>query len=474
MTQQSPFGGRWRRLDKALTGWVALPGSPAYVRQTRAFNARFHRLVPEAIISCASAQDVAASFSFIKEHNLAYAIRSGGHCFAGRSSTAGVLIDMSMMHAVEVSADRVTVGPGARLREVYAALQERDLTLPAGTCPTVCVAGLALGGGLGILGRTYGVLSDRLLSAQIVLADGRILMCDNERYPDLFWALRGGGAGNFGGVTSLTFAPVPVPKHATNFHLKWRIADAVNLIDAWQRWAPDGPEELAASLKVTVPSDVAKESSVDIYGTFFGVHADALGLTQALVDQVGSAPVSTTSRPASYAETLRFWSQLDAVDANEPEPAFDQPYLISKSEFFKQHLERDTVEALVDNLLMNRRTGELRELDFMPWAGAYNRVRADATAFVHRSETFLLKHSLVLDPPVAGNGDEEARNWLTKSWSIAHRRASGRVFQNFPDPDLEDGPIAYYGTNLEPLTRIKARYDPGNFFTFHQSVPLGV
>ena len=104
------------------------------------------------------------------------------------------------------------MGAGARLGEVYEALQDQDLTIPGGTCPSVGVAGLTLGGGLGILGRKYGVTSDHLIGAEVVLADGRILQCDDHHDQDLFWALRGAGAGNFGVVTTLVFRAVPAPQ----------------------------------------------------------------------------------------------------------------------------------------------------------------------------------------------------------------------------------------------------------------------
>jgi FAD/FMN-containing dehydrogenase len=113
---------------------------------------------------------------------------------------------------VTVAGGVATVGAGARLGEVDKALQEHDLAIPGGTCPPVGVAGLTLGGGLGILGRKYGVTCDHLVGAEVVLADGRILSCDDHHEDDLFWALCGAGAGNFGVVTTLVFRAVPAPR----------------------------------------------------------------------------------------------------------------------------------------------------------------------------------------------------------------------------------------------------------------------
>jgi hypothetical protein len=109
----------------------------------------------------------------------------------------------------------------------------------------------------------------------------------------------------------------------------------------------------------------------------------------------------------------------------------------------------------------------------MPWGGAYNRVPSDATAFVHRHERFQLKHAAVVDPQAPKGARQAAHRWVTRSWASVHRWGSGRVFPNFPDPELEDWAGAYYGPNYQRLVRVKARYDPAGFFHFHQSLPAG-
>jgi len=135
-------------------------------------------------------------------------------------------------------------------------------------------------------------------------------------------------------------------------------------------------------------------------------------------------------------------------------------------------LPSEAVAALVENFLQGRASGESRELDFMPWGGAYNRVPPDATAFVHRDEVFQLKHAVVVDPEASTGEQEAAHRWVARSWASVHPWGSGRVFQNFADPDLEDWADAYYGPNYQRLVRVKARYDPASFFHFHQSLPF--
>jgi FAD/FMN-containing dehydrogenase len=457
----------WGALDEALAGDVLLPGSSAYDARHEGFNARFHGLLPQAIVSCASPEDVSETVSFLRRHGVEIAVRSGGHCFAGRSSTRGALIDVTPMDSVAVSGGVATVGAGARLGDVYDALGEQGLAIPAGTCPPVGIAGLALGGGLGILGRSYGVTSDRMVRAQVVVADGRILDCDDDHHADLFWALRGAGAGNFGVVTSITLRPVPAPE-VSNAHASWPFADANAVIRAWQEWAPNGPDELAASLKVTAAADIDERPSVDVYAALQGTESDAWELLDTLFVRVGTEPNSTSCRLLSFAETRQFWAQLGAAENQAgPDPASTpHPYLFTKSEFFGHPLPAEAVAALTDNFSRARTAGETRELDFMPWGGAYNRTAPDATAFVHRNELFQLKHAAVVDPNASTTDKEAANRWVVGSWATVHPWGSGRVFPNFADPDLDHQPDAYYGTNYHRLLQIKGRYDPGSSFHF--------
>ncbi len=463
----------WRSLEDAIEGEVVLAGSTAYDRVNRPFNLRFDDVRPRAIVRCATPHDVAEAMSFVVRHGLPSATRSGGHCFGGRSSSAGVVVDVTPMDSVTVSDGGASVGAGARLGAVYDALQEHGLAIPGGTCPSVGIAGLTLGGGLGILGRSHGVTSDHLVGAEVVLADGRILRCDEHHHGDLFWALRGGGAGNFGVVTSFDFRTVPAPE-ATNIHATWPPSEAAAAIAAWQAWSPTGPDGLAASLKVTSTGDPDQPPSVDLYAAVVGTELDATELLDDLVVRVGSDPISARHTRMSFPETRRFWAELGAAEQEAsprtPVEATQRVHLHAKSEFFRRPLPGDAIAGLVEAFTADRVAGESRELDFMPWGGAYNRVASDATAFVHRDALFQLKHSAMLDPAVTAAAAAAAQRWVSRSWASVHPWGSGRVFQNFTDPDLEDWAGAYYGANYDRLARVKARYDPGGVFRVHQSI----
>ena len=226
------------------------PDSPGYEAIRRPVNAAYREVRPRLVVLCRSVSDVVRAMAYARATGDRIALRGGGHCFAGRSSTDGIVLDLSGLDDICVADDRVaTIGAGARLAEVYAALHAYGRTLPAGCGPTVGIAGLTLGGGIGLLGREYGLTCDRLVGAQVVLADGSVVECDRDREPDVFWGLRGAGGGQFGVVTSLRFDTVPEPM-TTRIEAHWSGIAFEELVSAWQAWAPEAPDELTVNLTV--------------------------------------------------------------------------------------------------------------------------------------------------------------------------------------------------------------------------------
>ena len=431
----------WDALQRGLAGEVILPGSPGYEEARKPAMARFHDSEPAAVVRCAAAEDVAETIGFARRAELPFAARSGGHDFAGRSSTPGIVIDVSPLAEIAFAGDVATIGAGARLGDVYTALAAHGRTIAAGCGPEVGVAGLVLGGGLGILGRAHGTTSDQLLGAQVVLPDGRVVGCDEHHDEDLFWALRGAGHAGVGVATSFAFRTLAAP-HATSFRLTWPHAAAAAVIDAWQHWAPDAPDELAASALLT-------PDGVHLFGAMAGAEQDAVALLEQFVGRAGADPAASQTTHLPYLETKQHLAGSGPGDADE------HGHVYCKSEFFRDPLPAEAVTALVGQFADRVGAGETRTLDFSPWGGAYNRVAADATAFVHRGDRFLLKHEVTIDPARADR--DAARRWLSRSWEIAHPHGTGRAYQNFPDLDLADAPRAYYGANLERVRQVTAR-----------------
>lgn len=394
---------------------------------------RFAGLRPAAVVPCGSPAEVAAAISAARDGRQPVAVRGGGHCFAGRSSSTGVVIDVSPLAGVHVDGDRAVIGAGTRLAEVYDGLAAHGRTIPAGCGPTVGLAGLTLGGGLGILGRRHGLTCDSLLAATVVLADGRTVEADD----DLLWALRGGGAP--GVVTSLTFRTVPAPD-STAFRLTFPATAATTVLDAWQGLLPSLDEALAPSLVITVPPAIDQPPVVAVSGA----GPDAATVDD-LIRRLGATPVSDQRQHGTHRATKR-WLAGDGTTG----PGF--AYL--HSEFF-----RTAVPAadLIARLVADRRPGEERELDFSPWGGAYNRLPADATAFPHRDARFLLKQTATVAP------DDHPGGWLDESFALTHPFGTGGAYPNFPEPGLPDE--AYHLGNTGRLRQIREAFDPAGVFT---------
>ena len=401
---------------ESIDGALLTPGSPEYDAARRPENRAYADVRPALVLRCGSEADVVRGLMFAQETGLPVVARGGGHCFAGRSSTEGLLLDLSPLATVDVDDEGVArIGAGARLGRMYAELHRAGRTLPAGCGETVGIAGLTLGGGFGLLGRRYGLTCDRLVAARVVLADGRVVECDDAREPDLFWALRGAGGGQFGVVTSLTFATVPEPV-TTRFELRWGSAAAADVVATWQRWAPYAPDELTANLTL-----VAEPGRADLEVIAFGASMFDEPQTRELLDLLPVPSSADVRSGLEYSELKLTFADLDPREDNETRTRI-------RSELFTGPLDPATVDSLLARV-HDRPVDEHRQLTFLALGGAYSRVAADATAYAHRAARFNLEHV----GPASGP-------WVDRSWEVAHADGSGGVYANFPDPALATGP----------------------------------
>jgi FAD/FMN-containing dehydrogenase len=417
------------------------PGDDGYEAARQPAIPRFRDARPAAVARCASTDDIAAALAYARERGLPVAARSGGHCFAGTSSTTGVVVDVTPLDGVAVDGDVAGIGSGARLGAVYDGLLEHGRTIPAGCGPEVGIGGLALGGGLGVLGRRHGLTCDSLLGAEVVLRDGTVLECDEDRHADLLWALRGGFGARACVAASFRFATVPPPA-LTTFHAAFAPDRMAEVIDAWQAWAPAAPDELAASLVITVPAEVDLPPVVMVFGAMAGGEGDVDDQLAAL----GVEPDAVERAARTHREAKVHLARTGATNGRVAE--IEDGHAYSRSAFFARAVPSAVLAAA---LLTDRRPGEVRELDFSPWAGAYTRTPADATAFVHRDARFLLKQTAtVAGGPVSG--------WLERSAALVRPHSTGGVYPNFPEAGLEDLGPAYYGANAPRLRAIARRY----------------
>ena len=476
-----PTEADWSMLGNGLEGMLIRPNAPQYGAAHQLYDPLFDSVQPMAVIYCASPADVQLCLAFGRRFDLPLVPRAGGHSYGGYSTTTGLVLDVTRMNAVTVDTGTriATVGAGARLIDVYAALAKEGLALPAGSCPTVGIAGLTMGGGIGVLGRKFGLTCDNLLAAQIVVADGRLLTCDVGQEPDLFWALRGGGGGNFGVVTSFIFQVQPADTLSL-FTLNWPWNSAGSVVDAWQHWAPQAPDELWSNCLLLATADKRSLPVVRVNGVYVGGVTGLDALLNQLIAQVGTGPASSYVSEAGLLDTMLVEANCEGqtvgechLPSQDPQGRLARDTFSAKSDYFTSILPHPGIDVLVSAIAHRQASSQLGAglIGLDACGGAINRVDPAATAFVHRDALFSAQYFAnwnASDPDavVATN-----RAWLADTWQMLRPYASGATYQNYLDPDLTDWQHAYYGSNLSRLQQVKAIYDPSNFFHFDQSIP---
>lgn len=469
----------WVNLGKGLKGELVRPGDGKYDVAHQLFNPRFDNIKPAGIAYCASPEDVKACLDFARRFNLPFTPRSGGHSYAGYSTTTGLVVDMTKLGDVNVDtgAGTATIGGGARLIDVYSVLTDQGVIIPAGSCPSVGIAGLTMGGGIGVLGRKYGLTSDNMLGAQVVLANGRAVTCNESQEPDLFWALRGGGGGNFGVVTSFTFK-VHQLSSVTLFTLGWAWSNAGDVVNAWQNWAPQAPDELWSNCLLLATKD---GPLVRVNGVYVGDQGAANAQLQQLIDRLGIAPTSryvwqSGVRDAMLYEAGCYGKSVEQcrLPSMGPQGQVQREIDLSKADYFTNALPRAGIDALVNAINKRQANGSFTGggIGIDAHGGAINRVAGDATAFSHRNALFSAQYTATWEPGDSDSLVAANRSWLSSTWQAMRSYATGTSYQNYIDPDLPNWQQAYYGSNLARLKRVKSKYDPNNFFHFAQSIPL--
>ena len=448
-------------LRAAVRGRVVVPhGSAALV-----YNTRFDGRRPDAVVQVRDTADVAAAVRWAARFDVRLVARSGGHSYAGWCSTSdGVVLDLSRLRGIRVSGGRATVGPAAQLIDVQRALTRRGVTVPSGSCPTVGIGGLTLGGGHGLAGRRFGLTSDNLLAARVVTADGRVRHVDARTNEDLYWALRGGGGGNFGIVTALTLRTHRAAG-AAYFFVSWPWSQANEAIAAWQRFAPEAPPALTSILSLGTTGG-AGAPRVAALVQYFGEVGALRRLIRPLT-RVAGASVRTGS--SSYFTMVLRWA--GCLDGGLPAcHRSTRSSFYAKSDYFDTQIGPRGRAKMIDWIERRQRTPSLGSgaLLLDAYGGLLNRAAADATAFVHRDMLFSLQYLAYLNGAAAGRA---SRRWIHGVWRALRPHASGEAYQNYIDPDLAGWQRAYYGSNLPRLREIKKQVDPDFRFRFPQAIP---
>jgi FAD/FMN-containing dehydrogenase len=475
----APTQADWSALRKQLsTHRLYQPGQSGYSQAHELFSPQYDSLQPSGVAYCKTTADVALCLGFVTKFGLAVRMRSGGHSYGGWSSvTGGLILDVSQMNSMTFGTGTVTVGTGIDLVNFYSGLAAHGKAVPGGSCPTVGIAGLTLGGGIGVLSRIYGLTCDNLRSLDVVTAAGDTLTCSPTSNEPLYWASRGGGGGNFGVATSFTFGTHDLTT-VVLFFLGWPWSDAGRVISGWQSWIPHEPDALWSNLHLS--AGFGGLPSVGVGGTFVGSVAGAEAELDKLYHLVGTGPSSATHVEHTFLSAML----LEAGCANVPVNACDTPPgghlprvpFYAKSDFFSMPLSKSGINALIVGIEKLRTikgaAGGAGSIALDALGGAVNKVAPDATAFVHRDALFGAQYYTSWTWPGTAAGRANQLAWIRAYYKAIHPNANGQAYQNYPDPDLVNWQQAYYGANYPQLQTVKATYDPKGLFKFPQAVTV--
>ncbi|MEZ5144418.1 MAG: FAD-binding oxidoreductase [Acidimicrobiales bacterium] len=475
----------WAQLQGQMEGQVVLPSNPAFPTATQMYNTRFDAIVPLAVAFCAVPADVGVAIRFARENGLSVRSRNGRHSYGGYSTCDSLVIDVSQLRSVSLGAgaSTATIGSGAVLIDVDTALYDGGVAIPAGTCPSVGITGLTLGGGVGETGRAFGLTCDNLLSIDVVLADGSLVTANAQQHPDLLWASQGGGGGNFGIATSLTFRTHPVG-NVTVFNVAWPWSQAAAVADAWQTWIATLPDEVFSGMAMaTSPSNQAP--FLGTAGTYLGTPAGLQPILAPLL--AAGTPTSTFVQEMTFLEMIDYYAGCSNLTEQECHtPYFVPPGVLglatnyAKSMYFSKPLPPAGIDELITWI-------EIRQNDpqqpsnptefgsggalFDSYGGALNRPAKSATAFVHRDALFHIQSFGYWQPTSSQALIDDNFSWLDGFYRAMAPYSNSEAYQNYIDPYLPDWLQAYYGSNLPRLRSVKTAYDPDDFFSFPQSIP---
>ena len=451
-------------LRDLVHGVVLTLPDKGYDDARRLFNGAIDRR-PAAIVAVSGPADVAATLTFARERGLSVSVRGGGHGVAGHAVGGDVVIDLSALHGVRVDpqAGTAVVGGGSTWGAVDAATQAYGLAVPGGRVTHTGVAGLTLGGGEGWLSPRYGLTSDNLISAEIVTADGRVVVASADREPELFWALRGGG-GNFGVVTSFTFRLHPVGPLVLGGLVLYDLRDATAVFGVIADLAAADHDEFAGAAVFMsappapfVPADLVGRPVLAVVPAWLGDPAVGAATLRPLFERVRPLVDASASMPYVALQSM--------IDESAPAGLRQQwaaAYLPALP------------DPLVDDLAEAARSfpSPMSHIIVSPLGGAVARTAADATAYPHRDAAWLVH-------PVAQwggfSGDPEATAWTRSLGERVRGYGEMGTYLNLEDADDARVRWAFGEQRYRRLQAVKAAWDPDDVFQHcnHIALPAG-
>ena len=461
-------------LSRQLKGHLVEHGAGGFAGAAQLYNPRFDAAAePAAVAQCAVEQDVIDCVRFASSTGVPLTLRAGGHSYGGWSRGTGLVADVRAMSTVSVdtTARLAQIGAGAHLIDVYSALGAKGVALAGGSCPTVGITGLALGGGLGVLSRAYGLTCDAIRSARIVTADGRARTVDAHHDPDLFWALRGGGGGSFGAVTSLTMAVRPAPTVQVYF-LSFDFAHAADVLAAWQRWVPGRPKELWSTCKLLADAPTGRLRCI-VAGTWIGPSSELDGQLSTLLTGLPS-PTSRSVQSLGYTAAMFLEAGCAAGSAascvsHALAPAQRQAFAATSS-IVASALPSAGIDAAVSAARSGLNLHGVIEagVSFDALGGAVADVSSTATPVPFRHALATAQYTATW---ASGATPPDAFDRYVRGFRATMGHWLGQdAYVNYADASITNFGAAYWGANYPRLQQVKQQYDPHQLFSFAQSV----
>ncbi|MBP2471968.1 hypothetical protein JOF53_000840 [Crossiella equi] len=445
-------------LRRAMTGQLVRPGEAGYEAAARPWNLALPQRRPAAVAKVANRADVIACVQRAGGRGVPLVARSGGHSYAGYSTPdEGVVVDVSALNTVQVRADGTAViGSGARLIDVYSALAASGRALPGGTCSTVGIAGLTLGGGIGVFTRPFGLTCDHLQAATVVTADGATHTVTGNRDADLLWALRGGGGGHAGIVTDFTFTTVPAPRPVT-LELAFPAERTATVLAAWHAWQHSAPDGLTTVC--SIGGGAAPNNRIS--GTWLGTVAALEARIGELVVAVGANPTTRQVVERDYLAAMRHYAGCEAgsIQSCQLEPVGSVP-----RESFRagsRMLTQPVTPTSAERILAAVRPQRDLVLLFDALGGRAGRVGAADTAYPHRNAFA----SVQVYSWNGANGPG-----VTQVQQALAPVVGNGSYVNYVNPEQTDWAGSYWGANRARLRGTVASYDPNGVFDFPHSV----
>jgi len=440
-----------------LRGEIVLPSSPHYNETRKVYNGMINKH-PGMFVMCVDVADVIASVNFGRENNLLVAVRGGGHNGGGLGiCDGGLVIDLSGIKFIRVdtSNNTVRVGGGNLWGEVDHATHAFGLAVPAGIISTTGVGGLTLGGGVGHLSRKYGLTIDNLLEADMVLADGTFVTVNSNQHTDLFWAIRGGG-GNFGIVTSFKFQAHPV-KTVIGGPTLWPIEKTEEIMEWYHAFINNAPDDLNGFIATMIipgppfPEHLHLKQFCGIVWCYTG-DSDKF-------DQLFQ-PVRDLNPLFEHVGEMPYPAIQTLFDGLMP-PGMQWYW---RADFFNEL----GVEVRAQHLKFGSSIPTpLSQMHLYPISGAASRVGAEETPWAYRDAKYAGVIVGVDPDPVNA---EKITNWCKNYWEALHPYSSGGAYSNFMMDEGQERVKASFKHNYDKLSKIKAKYDPTNFFNINQNI----